>query len=368
MFLAIRELWRSKLKFGLLSAAVGLLVFLLLFLGTLSGTLLSSYIGAIDNATADLLVFSDDSRRNVQASRLTPEDVDVAREAAGVTDAAGLSEATLTVRIEGESADLSLWGTTPGGPGDVPVIEGRPASSGEVVVDVSAKGEGIVIGSVLDLVETQRQLRVVGYTENRQYSVLPTGYTPQQEWDGIFRATFPGAPTTPLNIIAIEIDGDADAQTVISGIDDTLVNADSTTPSEAAESAPGVSSISTSFNLIVGITFGIVVVVIGFFFTILAVQKRKSFVMLRAVGSSRRYLGWSVLLQIIVTMVLGTLFGYVFLWGATFASSESFPLTINVAGIAVTSIAVLIASVIAGAFSLRRALAVDPAQAAVGAP
>ena len=41
MFIALRELWRAKLRFGLLAAAVGLLVFLLLFLGTLSGTLLS---------------------------------------------------------------------------------------------------------------------------------------------------------------------------------------------------------------------------------------------------------------------------------------------------------------------------------------
>ena len=35
MFLALREMGRSVLKFGLLAAATGLLVFLLMFLGTL---------------------------------------------------------------------------------------------------------------------------------------------------------------------------------------------------------------------------------------------------------------------------------------------------------------------------------------------
>ena len=46
MYVAMREIWRSKLKFGLLAAAVGLLVFLLMFLGTLSGTLLRIFIQA----------------------------------------------------------------------------------------------------------------------------------------------------------------------------------------------------------------------------------------------------------------------------------------------------------------------------------
>ncbi|MCJ7781872.1 MAG: hypothetical protein MUQ27_13725, partial [Acidimicrobiia bacterium] len=120
------------------------------------------------------------------------------------------------------------------------------------------------------------------------------------------------------------------------------------------------------FNLIVGITFGIVVVVIGFFFTILAVQKQKSFVLLRAVGAGRRYLGVSIIVQIAVTITLGILIGILFLWGASFASSESFPLTIETPQVALTSLIVLISSIAAGGFSVRRALKVDPTRAARG--
>ena len=367
MYLALRELWRSKLKFGLLTAAVGLLVFLLLFLGTLSGTLLGSYIGAIENASADLLVFSADSRHNVQASRLTPADVERVREVPGVMDAAGMNEATLSISIDGAPADLSLWGTTPGGPGDAPVVEGRAASDGEVVVDISAESQGFVLGSMITLVASGRQLEVVGYTDSRQYSVLPTGYTSNREWSQIFLATFPGAAEVPINIVAVDIEASADTASVGAAINEELPTSDATTPVNAAGSAPGVSSIGTSFNLIVGITFGIVVVVIGFFFTILAVQKRKAFIMLRAVGSSRGYLGWSIVIQIVATMVLGIVLGFGFLWGASSASSESFPLTIDLEAVVATSLAVLMASIAAGAFSLRRALSVDPAQAAGGA-
>jgi putative ABC transport system permease protein len=366
MFIALRELWRAKLRFGLLAAAVGLLVFLLLFLGTLSGTLLSSYIGAIHNAEVDALVFSADSRRNVQASRFDAAVIGSIEQVQGVKAAAAMSEATLTASVDGETSDLSLWAIDPGGPGDVPIVEGRSAAVGELVVDVSAKATGFVIGSTITLVETGRELVVVGYTDGRQYAVLPTGYTPSDEWNQIFLDTYPGASGVPVNLIAVNTEQGIDVDAVIAAINGSVASADAATPGDAAAATPGVSSIATSFNLIVGITFGIVVVVIGFFFTILAVQKQKSFVLLRAVGAGRRYLGASIIVQIAVTITLGIFIGILFLWGASFASSESFPLTIEAPQVALTSLIVLISSIAAGGFSVRRALKVDPTRAARG--
>ena len=71
----LREIWRSKLKFGLLALAVGLLFFLLLFVNTLSTTLLDRFVGAVENNSADLLVFQADAQSTVQASRLSADDV-----------------------------------------------------------------------------------------------------------------------------------------------------------------------------------------------------------------------------------------------------------------------------------------------------
>lgn len=366
MYIALRELWRSKLRFGLLSAAVALLAFLLLFLGTLSGTLLSAYVGAIENAEADAVVFSSDARRNVQASRFDVAAVEEVQQVPGVMAAAGMNEVTLTVLIDGETSDLSLWAVEPGAPGDVPIIEGRKAGAGELVVDVSAKAAGFEIGSTVTLVETDRDLAIVGFTDRRQYAVLPTGYTPLPEWNRVFLETYPGATDIPINLIAVDVDEGANLDIVISAINDSVATADAVTPADAAAATPGVSSITTSFNLIVGITFGIVVVVIGFFFMILAVQKQKSFALLRAVGASRRYLGLSIVFQIAVTVSVGILVGVLFLWGVSLMSSESFPLTIETVSVALTSLIVLISAIVAGGFSVRRALKVDPTRAAQG--
>ena len=71
--LALTEMKRAKLRFGLLTAAVALLVFLIVFLSSLSGALLRSFTGAIESLPADGLVYSETARANIQASRLEPD-------------------------------------------------------------------------------------------------------------------------------------------------------------------------------------------------------------------------------------------------------------------------------------------------------
>lgn len=366
MFVALREVWRSRLKFGLLAAAVGLLFFLLVFLSTLSGSLVRSFVGGIENVNADLLVFSSDARRNVQASRFTPNTVADIAGVNGVAASAGMSEATLTVAVDGKREDLSLWGTDPGGPGDVPVTEGRAAGSGEVVMDRSAKALGFAIGSVITLVETDMTLKIVGYTEGRQYAVLPTAYTPNEVWNDVFFATFPGAPDAPVNIIALTVEDNQEPAIVAENITAAVPNTDPVTPREAANSTPGVSSISMSFNLILGITFSIVVIVIGFFFTILAVQKKRTFALLRAVGTSQSTVVFGVIVQIVITTVLGMAAAVALLQVTVSLSGDGLPLSISPAVVLVASLATLVGSILSGAFAARRALQVDPMSAAQG--
>jgi putative ABC transport system permease protein len=233
-------------------------------------------------------------------------------------------------------------------------------------MDQSAEDLGFTIGSTITLVETGRTLEVVGYTSGRQYSVIPTGYTTADEWNEIFLATYPGATSTPVSIIAVDLEDGADPSAVAADIPNFVAGSDATTPGEAAGSAPGVSSIESSFNLIVGITFGIVIVVIGFFFTILAVQKQKSFALLRAVGATRTYLGISIAIQIAIIIAIGSGLAIGVLQVSGMASSPSFPLTINLGSALVTALIVLVASLLAGVFAIRRALRIEPVAAAQG--
>ena len=47
MFLALKEMARAKVRFGLLIVAIGMLVFLILFQQSLQNGLLTSFVGAV---------------------------------------------------------------------------------------------------------------------------------------------------------------------------------------------------------------------------------------------------------------------------------------------------------------------------------
>ena len=84
MFLALKEMTRAKVRFGLLIAAIGMLVFLILFQQSLQNGLLTSFVGAIRNQTAPVLVYTVDGQRVIQGSVITPDLEQLVRSAAEV--------------------------------------------------------------------------------------------------------------------------------------------------------------------------------------------------------------------------------------------------------------------------------------------
>lgn len=367
MFIALRDLWRSRLRFGLLAGAVGLLIFLLLFLSTLSSTLLGFFIGAIENNSADVLVYDDTARRNLQASRIDPSAVSAVAAVPGVAAAAPIGELTLTATVDGELTDLSLWGVDLAGPGSpAPIVEGRLPGPGEVVVDQSDTSEGFEIGETVRLVPSGTELTIVGYVQDRRYAVVATAYLDFNHWVDIFETEFPGSPIVPLSIIGVETLPGEDPTTVADRITTTMEGLEGLDRATAAAGTPGVESISQSFTLIVGITFGIVVLVVGFFFLILTVQRLRGFVTLRAIGASTAYLARSLIIQIVVLVLLGAAIGALITMAATVGSSAAFPLALDGGLVVTVTGAVLVCSVLAGLLSIRRISRTDAAQAAQG--
>lgn len=367
MFVALRDLWRSKLRFGLLAGAIALLVFLLLFLNTLSATLLGFFVGAIENNSAEVLVYEDTARRNLQASRLDQSIVDQVAAVPGVSEAAPIGELTLTVEVGGSLTDLSLWGVDLEGPGGPePIVDGISPSRGEVVVDESGVSEGFEIGEIITLIPSGTELEIVGYVSDVRYAVIATAYLSFEEWAAIYEAEFPGTPYVPLSLVAADTDPGEDAAAVGNRITTSVAGVEGLDREAAAAGTPGVESISQSFALIVGITFGIVVLVVGFFFLILTVQKMRSFATLRAIGAGIGYLAWSLIVQIVILVLLGSLLATAALWIATLGSNPAFPLSVDTRLVIVVTLAVLVFSVLAGLLSIRRIARIEPAAAAQG--
>ena len=109
-----------------------------------------------------------------------------------------------------------------------------------------------------------------------------------------------------------------------------------------------------------------VVVVVGFFFQILTVQKLPSFTVLKALGARPGSLAGSVLTQIAVMVGLGIVVGVTLLVGAVAGFSSTLTITTDPVLIATAGGAVLVSSLLAGLTSVRRIARKDPAAAAFG--
>jgi putative ABC transport system permease protein len=196
--------------------------------------------------------------------------------------------------------------------------------------------------------------------------VVATAYLDFAQWVDVFEVEFPGSPVVPLSLIGVEIAPGEDSTVVGDRITELVAGVEGLDRVAAAAGTPGVDSISQSFTLIVGITFGIVVLVIGFFFLILTVQKLRSFVTLRAIGASTGYLARSLIIQIVILVLLGTMIGTAVLLLATLGSNPAFPLSVDGWLVLTVTAAVLVFSVLAGVLSIRRIARADPATAAQG--
>lgn len=103
--------------------------------------------------------------------------------------------------------------------------------------------------------------------------------------------------------------GGVDVDEITDRIDDQVDGVEALTNTEAVETSPGVSSVNQSFQIILALAFGVVTLVVAFFFLILTVQKAKPLTLLRAVGAPTSYLVRNLFVQIVAVMAAGIVVG-----------------------------------------------------------
>lgn len=121
---------------------------------------------------------------------------------------------------------------------------------------------------------------------------------------------------------------------------------------------------SQTFAILVALTFVISIVVIGFFFLILTVQKLKVFTLLRATGASNARLARSTSTQISAVVLLASALALILVFGALQGINTGIPVSLSPTLAIGTVAAVWIFSLGAGLLSVRRIRSIDPATAA----
>ena len=375
IYLSLKELWRLRGRFLLVSMVIALITLLVLFIAGLAEGLGAGNIEYLSKLNADVIVYQENSQQSISASRLDRAKMnDVARlpgvEAVGPI---GTSSATIVLPDGAKPIDVSLLGIEPGKPGDVPITEGRTFSgrrANEVVVDRNTAfraklkpGDSVTLKTVQGTDEKFYALQVAGITDGQQFFLRPSVFAPDITWDKIRPRGGEPAGDLAYNVFAVKLSDPTQTKAMLQTIPQQVGRVETADIVTAYKKTPGYAEQQATldtqriFTLIIG------VLVIGGFFQIQTLQKVPQIGMLKAIGARNRTVAVASIFQVTIVTIIGVAIGTVL----TLLLAANFPVTVpivfksNTTTVAIVSL--LLIGPIGGLVSVRYSLRIEPLRA-----
>jgi putative ABC transport system permease protein len=376
-FLALKEIWRNRSRFLLVSLVIALITLLVLFIAALGEGLGNGNREYISKLDAQLITYQSKSDYLIAASRLSKDRLAAIRRVDGVADVGmlGTSNATLILPGDVDPLKVALLGVQPGHTGEPGVVQGQQLSTdlaNEVIIDKNtALRSDLKIGDDLTLRTTQGTqdefyiLRIVGIADGQQYSLQPSIFVPFYTWDRIKpKSEAEINNSNPVaNVILVKLNDPEAIEEVSASIAAQVNNVETATLKQAIQALPGYSAQQSTLNLQGGFTLFIGVLVIGGFFQIQILQKVAQIGVLKAIGTANPIVALASILQILVVTMVGVAIGGFF----TFLFSLSFPPTVpivfNGTTTAIAVVALLLIGPLSGLVSTRYAVRIEPLKA-----
>lgn len=340
-YLALKEVFRNRGRFLLVSLVIALITLLVLFIAALGEGLANGNRQYIANLDAQLIVFLEKSDYIIPSSRLDTNTARTVRRVDGVADAGPIYTSNTEIVSLEEPLKVSLLAVEAGRPGMPVIIEGREFRGGEAretVIDRNvALRSDIKVGDEIEIRSTQGvddeffNLKVVGLVDGQSYSFQPTIFVPASTWEKIRPQSEAdlNSDTPYPNVIAVKVSDPSLIDAVKARLLSNVPNVDVTDIATTINNVPGYSAqqgtVQTQgfFTLLIG------VLVIGGFFQIQILQKVPQIGVLKAIGSSNGVVGWAAVIQIIVVTAIGVAIGGLFTYIFSLGLPPTIPFVFN---------------------------------------
>jgi putative ABC transport system permease protein len=349
MFLALRDLRFARGRFALMGAVVALIAILGVLLTGLSAGLSGSGISALAALPAQRFAFSaaatgDLFSRSVLAASMPAK----AAAIPGVTAAAPLGSLTTTATTvaavaatAGQGAagravaalaqaqaaqapqaapaasasqsstkevDVQLFGMQPGS-FIVPVPSSGQAlgsTADGVLISPAIAGQGVAIGDRLTLGPSGVPATVIGETADASYSHIGVVYAPLSLWQKVHYGLPGPLPSSARQIsaVALNLAPDTNATAI-----DRELGTRTLAKSATYSAVPGYSAETGTMTLIRVFLYLISALVVGAFFTVWTVQRRREIALLKAIGAATSYVLRDALAQVVVILLAATAAG-----------------------------------------------------------
>jgi putative ABC transport system permease protein len=350
-FLAWREMRYGKGRFMLIGLLVALVAFLVFVMTGLAAGLSELSTSALRRMPADLLVYSDDADKNIARSDLAAADAVKAAAVDGVESADPLGQLLVTGTLPGgKNVDVALQGVAS------PGTFRTPPEIGSVVLDPSARDDGVKVTDTIRLKPSGVVVTVVGFADFGTLQGAAVGSVNLATWQKIHPSTADLGPER-ASVFVLKVSGDR--AKVARAVEKALPGTDVLTKSEAIANIPGHAAESATIGMIRGFLLAATAGMIAVLFWILTLQKQGTLAVLRATGARRRTLVGSYLMQVSLITVFGTVLGI----AATEAVSPVMPsnaFSLTGGDVGRTALLLAACALIASLVCVRRLLRVDP--------
>ena len=175
----------------------------------------------------------------------------------------------------------------------------------------------------------------------------------------------PDATEILASAIAVTPKAGFSPSAVVADINAQVKGVQALTRQQAVDGSPGVSSVKSSFALILLLFYLVVPLVTGLFFLIVTFQKASALTLLRAIGAPAASLVRSLLVQVVVIMAAGSLIAFG-LYAGAIQGVKNLGVQVEVMPAVITSLVVLVLALVTSLVAVRRVLRLDPLSATTG--
>ena len=350
MFLAIKEIKREKLRYGLIILMIFLISYLIFVLSALATGLASENTQALESWDAQKVVLNKNANVSMSQSFLTKSDL---KRASLSKDEALLGQIPVVVKKAGRpqiSAQFIGVKKKQFIYHDQELIAGRRAKKNyEVAVDQAFKTKGYKIGDKLALNGSSRKYKIVGFVKNAKINIAPIIYGTLESWKKLRQ----GMPTL-------------EASAIISRNNHYKYNyKDSKTYpiDQFIKKLPGYTAQNMTFELMIGFLYIISLIIIAVFLYILTMQKMHNYAVMRAQGIPSSTLVKATVSQAIILVLAGLVIGLAAMFVTVKVLPAAVPISFTPRIILTGTVGLLLTAIIGSLIPIRSILKVDPAQA-----
>jgi putative ABC transport system permease protein len=362
MFLSLRELKHSRLRYLLIGAIMALIAWLVFLLSGLANGLASDNAGSFQKMNADYLVYQPNVRLFLHRSLLPGETVQQIRQVAGVKAAAPVGHLTVSVTKSGssEQLDATILAIEPGSFLAPEISEGQgltSASGNGVVVDEHFKQHNLKVGDQLQIAPSGQLMTISGFTKGQTYGHLPVIFTGIEFWQSL-RFAAPGSKgniENPISAVAVQMSKET-ADTVAK----TVPGIEVASRDKAVQSLPGYSEEIGTVVMILVFLFLIASFIMAVFFYVLTLQKTNQFGILKALGASNRFLAIDLVGQVLILAAAGIVAGALLTYGIAAIIPANVPFALDSSTVGLYALALLVVAMLGTLLSLRRVVKIDP--------